>query len=127
MELRKFKHAEILMKWLTDPSLELQYEFPPGTWQTTEYPTWGKDVEYRFKLKTIRIGEFDVPEPVRQVLKTGTQYCVPMIAHTLFASVQYTWSDDPFDHHALNSGMIHLSKEDAEIHARALISLTKDK
>ena len=74
--------------------------------------------------KTIRIGEYDVPEPVREPLEKDTEY---WIAHFSLAELadSFKWYSDKFDNRVLKNGLIHLTKEAAVIHAKALMSLTK--
>ena len=74
--------------------------------------------------KTIRIGEYDVPEPVREPLEKDTEY---WIAHFSLAELanRFKWYSDEFDNRVLKNGLIHLTKEAAVIHAKALMSLTK--
>ena len=74
--------------------------------------------------KTIRIGEYDVPEPVREPLEKDTEY---WIAHFSLAELanSFKWYSDKFDNRVLKNGLIHLTKEAAVIHAKALLSLTK--
>lgn len=76
---------------------------------------------YRVKPRTIRIGEFDVPEPVREPLEKGTKYWT----FTPRGVIDYVWEDDDTDMECLASGWIHLTKEAAETHRRALVSFTK--
>ena len=74
--------------------------------------------------KTIRIGEYDVPEPVHEPLENGTEYWITHFS--LVGLVDYfKWYNDDFDKRALKNGLIHLTKEAAVIHAKALLSLTK--
>ena len=74
--------------------------------------------------KTIRIGEYDVPEPVRETLEDYQEYWgVDTMAEEL--AWKYTWHNALFCNLKLRRGLIHLTKEAAVIHAKALISLTK--
>ena len=74
--------------------------------------------------KTIRIGEYDVPEPMREPLEKDTAYWIPHFSLDVSAN-RFTWYSDDFDNRMLKNGIIHLTKEDAVIHAKALMSLTK--
>ncbi|MBD2815956.1 hypothetical protein ID850_14550 [Xenorhabdus sp. Flor] len=84
-----------------------------------------EDMLYRLKPRTIKIGEIDVPEPVRDPLEYGTEYW-----HVDFTEVNSIcasgteWEGDCIDKMYLEQGLIHLARESAELHARALISLT---
>ena len=88
---------------------------------------FNENLQYRLKPeppKTIRIGEYDVPEPVREPLEKDTEY---WIASFLLAELadNFKWDSDKFDNLVLKNGLIHLTKEAAVIHAKALISLTQ--
>lgn len=74
--------------------------------------------------KTIRIGEYDVPEPVREPLEKDTEYWIPHFSLAVLAN-RFKWYSDEFDNRMLKNGIIHLTKEAAVIHAKALLSLTK--
>ena len=85
------------------------------------------NMEYRLKPeppKTIRIGEYDVPEPVREPLEDDKEYWgVDPMAEEL--AWKYKWHNALFCNLRLRRGLIHLTKEAAVIHAKALLSLTK--
>ena len=84
-------------------------------------------MEYRLKPeppKTIRIGEYDVSEPVREPLDEYTEYWIASFSLETLAN-SYKWYSDKFDYRVLKNGLIHLTKEAAVIHAKALMSLTK--
>ena len=73
--------------------------------------------------KTIRIGEYDVPDPVREPLEKDTEYWgVDPMAEEL--AWKYKWNNALFCNLMLRRGLIHLTKEAAVIHAKALMSLT---
>ena len=74
--------------------------------------------------KTIRIGEYDVPEPVREPLKNGTTCWYPKLSNIDLID-GYIWCNDDTDVRMLSNGLIHLTEEAAKAHAEALLSLTK--
>ena len=74
--------------------------------------------------KTIRIGEYDVPEPVREPLEKDTEYWIAHFSLEGLAN-RFKWYSDKFDNRMLKNGLIHLTKEAAVIHAKAMMSLTK--
>ncbi|MBD2798415.1 hypothetical protein ID856_18230 [Xenorhabdus sp. 18] len=82
------------------------------------------DLEYRLKPKTIRIGEFEVPEPVREPLENGQEYFHPRLSGYGVYYLTSLWSGEEFDWAILNQGLMHLDPKSAELHARALIALT---
>lgn len=74
--------------------------------------------------KTIRIGEYDVPEPVREPLENGTTCWYPKLSNIGLID-GYIWCNDDTDVRLLSYGLIHLTEEAAKAHAEALLSLTK--
>lgn len=77
----------------------------------------------RRRPRTIRIGEFVVPAPVREAPAAGTEYWVADPALKDFCH-HYSWSDDSGENAWLCRGLIHLDPKAAETHGRALASLT---
>lgn len=96
-------------------------------WIEFEQISWSPDAQYRRKPKTIRIGEYDVPEPLRAAPAIGTQYWCPTIAWARHTTMPQRWADDDSDRRALSRGVAHLRQEAAEIHTRALLALTEKK
>lgn len=82
------------------------------------------DYEYRIKPRTININGFEVPEPVSEALEYHTEYFKVNLESDEFCS-EYMWQGDRFDNHWLHLGIIHLTKEAAQFHAKALLSFTK--
>ena len=82
------------------------------------------------KPRTIRIGEFDVPEPLRVAPKrvTGkvTKYWTVSLS-SIGAVDAVIWDNDCWDKLFLARGIIHLTREAAEIHTKALLSFTEVK
>ena len=79
--------------------------------------------EYRIKPRTIKIGDFDVPEPMRVEPDMFTMvYCVTT---TMEKSVSaFPWTGSYGEVLMLKRGMVHADAESAKIHAGAIISLT---
>lgn len=87
-------------------------------------PSWHYTLEYRRKVKTIRIGKYDVPEPLRVKPKIGEIYYI--VRFSVVNDVyRFSWINDNIDNKLLSKGVVHLTREAAELHAKALISLTK--
>lgn len=75
--------------------------------------------------KTIRIGEFDVPEPIRKFPTDGTQVFVVYLSGEP-EYTEHTWiGASSRNKLKLYRGLIHATPEAAVLHSRALISLTK--
>ena len=95
-----------------------------GLWHTlTTNPSWVTRIEYRRKPRTIRIGKYDVPEPVREPLENGKYYFA--VSWDKNGACELRWSGDSVDTRLLKQGRIHLTKEAAELHTKALLSFTR--
>lgn len=127
-ENKQHPYAEILRAIADGKQIQSKLE---GEWVDRSYPMALQDISLnridrdsiRVKPKTIRIGEFDVPEPLRVAPEIGTEYWV-MDLREAFGSF---WEDHALDFDRLSQGRIHLSEESAELHAKALISLAAQK
>lgn len=81
--------------------------------------------EYRVKPKTINIGGYEVPKPVTDEPEKGQSFWVVELTDSDLVSGT-AWDDHTFDRRMLKQGLIHLTKEAAQTHAQALLSITKD-
>lgn len=76
------------------------------------------------KPKTIRIGNYDVPEPLREAPEVGTYVYVLDITH-IDKWIHVPFGENPHGHRRLLiKGLLHLSREAVELHAKALLSFT---
>ena len=128
-------HAELMMEYAkiarTTDKPWTHFEVRQNdscVWEAIHLPVcFYSHMEYRLKPeppKTIRIGEYDVPEPVREPLEDDKEYWgVDPMAEEL--AWNYKWHNAAFCNLRLRRGLIHLTKEAAVIHAKALLSLTK--
>ena len=129
-------HADLIMAYAkiaqtTDkPWKHFQVQVSGGIWLSAaaELPF---RAEYAYRLKparTIRIGKYDVPEPVREPLEytesEDERYWFPKLNSPELCDWNY-WCDDEMDKQHLLRGIIHLTKEAAIQHAKALLQFTK--
>lgn len=85
----------------------------------------GSAIEWRIApktIKTIKIGDFEVPEPCKVVLAYGQDYYIP---HLTAGADWRTWNDDKHDARVLKSNLVHLDSHAAALHAKALIEVSK--
>jgi len=128
--MTKHVHADLMLEYAkdaqeTDKPWERWEYFRKEVWhQHRDNPSWFVDVKYRRKPKTILINGFEVPEPVREPLKYGTSYYQVSFARRPELS-GCEWTNHAIDHHRLGLGLIHLTLEAAEAHAKALLSFTQ--
>lgn len=96
-----------------------------GGWEElTVQPSWAPHFQYRRKPKTVRIGEFDVPPPMREAPPVGTVVFVVTLM-SLCAHAGFLWTDSEINKRSLKRGLLHRTHEAADLHAKALISLTE--
>ena len=86
-------------------------------------PHFDENVEYRRKSKTIRIGERDVPEPMRVAPAMSTKYYVVDYNVVDHYCSNY-WFNDEYDNGMLQNGLCHTTHEAAIAHAEALILIS---
>lgn len=79
--------------------------------------------EYRVKPKTIRIGEYDVPEPLRDRPINGES--VYLVCTDRAFPVKLQWFPNEHSLYLLGSGLFHRERAGAALHLKALLSLTK--
>ena len=98
--------------------------FSVDLWRPVSGPQfgWHPEAKYRRKPRTIRIGEFDVPEPLREAPVYRAQVFYPRVDMTEHAGC-FEWSGISC-FVMLERGVCHLTREAAELHAKALISLS---
>lgn len=92
-----------------------------------EHPSWSRISEYRRKPKTIRIGEFDVPEPLREGPPQHQTNCWVVDLQRPVPVEFMCWTASAHDRRWLARGLLHLTREDAELHAKALLSFTEQR
>lgn len=95
-----------------------------GVWYEKTHNYLCYDYEYRIRPNTIRIGEYDVPEPLREMPAWGTTYYV-VDTVTPKSPRKYTWVGDTADIGWFNLGILHSTRDAAVLHAEALLSLTE--
>ena len=87
-----------------------------------EGSAFGYPAKYRIKPRTIRIGEYDVPEPMREAPVVGSVFYVVSTADRQPSDM--IWNGEEYDFYLLSCGMIHANKRDAAHHMLALRSIS---
>ncbi len=126
------KHAQLAMQYAQDM---LETETPWERWQFRDTavgtdwenflstgPLWHIDIEYRRKPRVIN--GIEVPEPMREKPELDTQYFFVTIGVNESVGIA-RWDDHAIDIRLLELGICHLTREAAELHAKALLSFTK--
>lgn len=79
--------------------------------------------DFRRKQKTIKVNGVDVPEPLKEMPAARTRYYVPSLHdEDLYCSL--TSCNDEYDKRVLERGLMHLSRENAIAHAKAILGIT---
>lgn len=120
-------HAESMLLYAQDA---LETDKPWERWECndggtewyglTNNPVWSLSVDYRRKPKTILVNGIEVPEPVRTSLEKYEQYWIAAPSVKGF-TLQVRWIEDNEDFRLLHSGLIHLTKEAAVLHSKAML------
>lgn len=123
-------HAHLMSLYAEDamkhdqPWYLWEYSGDNQTWYPCpSHPGWSSDHHYRRKPRTVKIGEYEVPEPHKVALQRGQEYFVPNVSTA--GTTHRVWYDDPRDTHALESNLVHLDIRAAAIHAKALAKVSK--
>ena len=123
-------HAELMAQYAEDAK---QHDRPWELWQHGDHevwvgctynPAWFTDHSYRRKPQTIMLGEYEVPEPCREVPETGQKVWA---IHPINRVEPFTWYNSKACHDALESGFVHLTEEAAEKHYEAFKNLLAKK
>ncbi|HDU8700536.1 TPA: hypothetical protein RG717_002311 [Morganella morganii subsp. morganii] len=123
-------HADLMAKAAeiakTDEEWYRHFEFKTRVMSSWSQLVWAScfdpNVQYRLKPRFIDINGHQVPEPVREPLQTGQEYWVADVTKW---DDEWYWNDDNRDNLWLERGLIHLTKEAADIHIAALLSFTQ--
>lgn len=82
-----------------------------------------KNNRFRQVTPTINIGGHIVPRPLTEPPEEGTKvYLVSLI--TCGHYVREWWKNDEYDQNRLKRGVVHITKEAAIAHAKALIAIS---
>lgn len=128
----KHIHADLMMQYAkdameTDKPWERWEYFDGNLWVVPDFPmAFDEECQYRRKPDVIKINGFEVPVPLKVAPGLGTLYSY---AHPSGEDLHITntWDNDNFDKRLLQKGLIHLTKEAAVAHAKALLSFTEIK
>lgn len=127
------KYAQVL-RWIADGE-EVQGKITAGSWADLQNfseehstailkgdPHPFSNYEFRLKPRTITVNGREIVEPERKALEDDQAYWVPSIAREELQS-QANWAGDAFDLRCLERGLVHLTKENAIAHAKAMLGI----
>ena len=91
----------------------------------TSPPAFVKLVKYRRIPDTIKIGDFDVLEPLREAPEVGTRVYYPDLYPATYKYGGVVWRGKEQHYSLLKLGILHLTPEAATQHAKALLSFAE--
>lgn len=117
--------------------LNVQWQSSDGRWQNQRAAETLSEISneeyrparYRVHVRTITINGHEVPEALRIAPPEDTEYWLPaMLMNPSCGHVlRRVWTDCEDHHRWLQQGLVHLTREAASAHAKALISITASK
>lgn len=127
------KHAALMLQYAQDaaetdePWKRWEFKAPNTEWlEFRTHPEWASAYDYRRKPRTIRIGEYDVPEPLTTQDSFAPGAWLYVVALDNIETICRTPSY-PGLRAFIDRGIVHATSEAAELHAKALISLSAPK
>ena len=100
----------------------IQYQGSGGEWEDKLSGKLFADGSYRIKPKTINVNGFEIAAGEKGGLKDGDLYFVPC-PHFESRFVSSIWRDFKSGNHLLKDGLVHLTKENAIAHAKAMLGI----
>lgn len=123
-------HAAVL-RAIADGVPQSEFEVHRTSWREVDwlpleqYSLWimcPDDWKIRRKQKFIQVNGFDVPEPFREALEEMQKYFIPSLTEQdCFCRMK--WDGGHMDHRWLSRGLVHLTREAAIAHAKAMLGI----
>jgi hypothetical protein len=128
--MEKHKHSEILHAYADGKTIQMRSikEYDDNEWwEPSDILEFINDDQHEFRVKPsiIIINGIEVPEPLRDAPPKGTLYFVPDSKDPKGLFFPSWWDGSEDDFARLEAGVVHLSKENASIHAEAFFSFTR--
>ena len=116
------KHKDLIIAWANGETIQLWGGDKHG-WLDILDPSFNCNTKFRVKPEIILINGIEVPAPVTDKLELHQSYYTPSLVGFSFYNPR-AWSNSVIDGDNLRRGIVHLSEEAAEQHAKALLSFT---
>lgn len=101
------------------------FEFVPLYTGVTIENIFRKDYVFRPYQEMVSIGDISLPKGVSDPLEPGTEYWIAEPTYEYYStSNPHLWFDDSQDNLYLKRGLVHLNRENAIEHSKALIKLS---
>lgn len=107
---------------------EIEYmSTAPGVWPWLKKEFAGMEGAFRYRIKPRTVNGFEVPKAVLDILDDDQEYFVPSPSnYKLFDKCYWdTYNTDCTNH--LLRGIVHLTKEAAIAHAKAMVGIDPSK
>ena len=123
----KHKHYDLIVAWAGDPSQKVWYK-GLDDWRPVEIsPSWRYEYDWYIgehpPKRKIMIGDVEIDAHEIESPRVDTEYFVPNVGRCLMVDM-IDWRDSALDRNMLKRGLIHLNKEAAIAHAKALIKVS---
>lgn len=118
------QHAQEILPLVTaQANGEVIQMYVCGKWHDCMNPTaFVYGCKYRVKPKMILVNGFEVPEPMSEEINKGEWYYAASVLSSRFYE-KLCWSGDSTDYNCLSRGIIHLNKDAAISHAKAMLGI----
>ena len=128
MDNVKHKHYDLIVRWAGNPRQKVWYK-GLDDWRPVEIsPSWRYEYEWHIgehpPKRKIMIGGVEIDAPETIAPDCGTDYFVADPSDELYVGVTVDWDGDDYDIQVLKRGLVHLNKEAAIAHAKALIKVS---
>ncbi|HBP27908.1 MAG TPA: hypothetical protein DD666_00650 [Advenella kashmirensis] len=124
------KWADVIIAWANGDEIQFQGIRGGGWLDYSNTPTivpafYDECLRWRIKPRTIKIGDMEVPEPLRVAPeKDATYYSVALF---LDEPIEMAWGYHDSETKWLSRGLLHLDRNAAIAHAKALIAVSGGK
>ncbi len=120
----RHKWADVIIAWANGEAIQISKDEAPFRDYTGGGPNFhDPSLSYRIKPSTIKIGDMEVPEPLRAAPAAGTRVYWPHLNRNDFTD-ERQWFGDSHDLSRLKRGIVHLTEQAAIAHAKALIAVS---
>lgn len=81
---------------------------------------FGRRCAFRLAPRTIKVNGVEVPAPEKKFPRHNQTFYLPQLYNNEFVS-SYTWVGNSYNVSALKKGLVHLDRESAVKHAKAML------
>lgn len=124
----KHKHYDLIVRWAGNPSQKVWYKGSGDDWRPVEIqPSWRYEYDWHIgehpPKRKIMIGDVEVDASETVALAQGVLFYITMPSQQRLC-IEDFWQDTQAFRSHLERGLVHLNKEAAIAHAKALIKVS---